>query len=192
MPPAIAPIIGGVAAGAGSAAGGKKGGGAAKDAANKQFQFQQQLFNTGMSAWQPAENYWSTLLKGDPTAVAQAVGPYADIIRGQGAASSRQIAATAPAGGEANAAQAENSMGTYNQIARLSAGMQPQAATALGQLAGLPLQLAAPNVSSGLKFDTHSQEQASQAKGGLGSGLGSIIGRASSGKGGRGKGGGST
>jgi hypothetical protein len=114
MPPALAaiPLVAGAA---GSAAGGKKGGGGANQAASNQFQMQQQLFNTGMSAWQPAANYWNALLGGDPTKVAQAVGPYADIIRGQGAASSQQLAATTPSGGQANLAQQENQLGAYNQ-----------------------------------------------------------------------------
>lgn len=174
MPPAVIPAIGAVAGAGASAAGSKKGNKAASNAANQQFQMQQQLFKTALGAWQPAANYWQALLSGNPTAVAQAVGPQADIIRGQGQASAQQIAATSPAGGQTNLAQTQNQMGQYNQIARLSAGMQPMAAQALGQLAGMPMSISAPNVSSGLKFDTHQQEQANAAKGGLGQGLGQL------------------
>lgn len=184
---AAAPIIGGVAAGAGSASGGKKGAGAAKKAADQQFQMQQQAFNTGMQAWQPAKDYWAALLSGDKAKMDAAVGPYADTIRQQGQASAQQIAATSPAGGETNLAQQQNLGGQYNQIARLTAGMQPQAATALGNLAGLPLQIGAPNVGSGLKYDTHQQEAQANAKGGLGTGVGQLIARASGKRSGGGK-----
>jgi len=174
MPPAVAlavPAIAGVGA---SAAGGKKGNSAAKDAANKQFQMQQQLFNTGLSAWTPAANYFKSLLSGDPTQIAAAVGPTSDILKGQAQAQARQTAATMPAGGEAAAAAAANSQGSYNNLARLYAGVQPGAATALGQLSAAPLGASAPNVGSGMKFDTHQQEQQAQSKGQLGTGLGQL------------------
>lgn len=160
----------------GSAAGGKKGGSnkAAQQTADRQFQMQQQLFNTALSAWQPAANYYQSLLSGDPTKIAQVVGPTSDILKGQQQTQSRQLAATMPAGGEANAAQAQNAQGSYNNLARLYAGVQPGAAAALGQLSGAPMGASAPNVGSGLKFDTHQQEQLGQSKGSLGAGLGSI------------------
>lgn len=173
MPAAVAAIPAIAGAGA-SAAGGKKGNSAAKDAANRQFQMQQSLFNTGLSAWQPAADYFKSLLSGDPTQIAAAVGPTSDILKGQAASQSRQLAATMPAGGEANSAQAQNAQGSYNNLARLYAGVQPAAASALGQLASAPMGASAPNVGSGLKFDTHQQEQLGQSKGTIGTGLGSI------------------
>lgn len=172
MPPAVALAIPAIAATGASAAGGKKGSNAANKAANQQFQMQQQLFGAGTQALAPAQSYWQALLSGDPNKVAQAVGPQADLIRGQGQASSQQLAATSPMGGQANLAQAENQMGTYNQIARLSAGMQPQAAQQLSQIGLGEVGAAQPNVGSGLKYNTHQQELASGAKGGLGTGLG--------------------
>ncbi len=172
MPPAVALAVPAIAGAGASAAGGKKGGGAAKDAANKQFQMQQQLFQTALGAWQPAADYFKKLLSGDPTQIAQAVGPTSDILKGQAQSQARQLSATMPAGGESIAAQGANAQGSYNQLARLYAGVQPGAATALGQLASAPMGASAPNVGSGLKFDTHQQEQQSQAKGSLGSSLG--------------------
>lgn len=188
MPPAAAIIPAVVGAGA-SASGGKKGNKSAKNAANNQFNMQQQLFNTALGAWQPAADYFKKLLSGDPTQIAQAVGPTADILKGQAQGNARQLAATMPAGGEANAAMASNAQNSYNSIARLYAGVQPQAAMALGQLAAAPLGASAPNVGSGLKFDTHQQEQLSNSKGSLGTGLGTLAGRAVSKGGGGGKGG---
>lgn len=192
MPPAVALAIPAIAGAGASASSGKKGAGQAKDAANRQFQMQSQLANTGLSAWQPAADYYKKLLSGDPTQIAQAVGPTSDILKGQAQSQSRQLAATMPAGGEANAAQASNAQGSYNNLARLYAGVQPGAAAALGQLSAAPLGASAPNVGSGLKFDTHQQEQLGQSKGTIGSGLGTVAahakhggsGKASSGGGG--------
>lgn len=206
MPPAVAMAIPAIAGAGAQASGGKKGNNAAKDAANKQFALQQQvlafgqgLANQGMGAWQPANAYWQSLLSGDPNKIAQATGPTADIIRGQSQATGNQLAATMPQGGEANLAQAQNQLQASNNMARLYAGVQPTAANALGQLSGIPLGAGisamgqgAPNVGSGLKFNTHANDQASQAKGGLGQGLGTLLGGRAAGKsgGGGGKGGG--
>lgn len=179
MPAAIP--IGIAAAGTGSSMAQGKG---AKGVANKQLALQQQqldfgkqIFNTGMQAWQPANNYWQALLSGDTTKASQAVGPYSDIIKQQGAATSGQIAGL-PAGGERSAAQAQNLSDTYNQTARLYAGVQPTAAQALGTLAGLPMQSGvgimgqgAPNISAGLKYGTHANELAQ----GQGAGLGDLL-----------------
>lgn len=172
MPQTVAAIVPAVLGAGASASSGKKGNSAAKDAANRQFQMQQQLFQTGLSAFTPAADYFKSLLSGDPTKIAEAVGPTSDILKGQAQAQQRQLAATMPAGGEANAASASAAQGSYNSLARLYAGVQPGAATALGQLASAPLGASAPNVGSGMKFDTHQQEQQSGAKGQLGTGLG--------------------
>jgi hypothetical protein len=188
MPPAVALAIPAIAGVGAQAAGGKKGNNAAQTAANNQFQMQQQLFNTGLSDFTPASNYYKSLLSGDPTQIAAAVGPTSDILKGQQQSQAQQIAATSPAGGEANAAQAANSQNSYNSLARLYAGVQPGAAAALGQLSATPLGLSAPNAGSGLKFDTHQQEQQNQTKGGLGTGLGTLAVGAQRGKqGGSGK-----
>lgn len=183
MPPAVALAIPAIAGVGAQAAGSKKGNSVAQTAANNQFQMQQSLFNTGLSSYTPASNYFKSLLSGDPTQVADAVGPTSDILKGQQQSQARQIAATTPAGGEATAAQAANSQSSYNSLARLYAGVQPQAASALGQLASAPLGLSAPNAGSGLKFDTHQQEQQNQTKGGLGTGLGTLAVGAQHGKG---------
>lgn len=192
MPPAVALAIPAIVGAGASASSGKKSSNAANTAANNQFKLQSQLVGAGEQAIAPAQAYWEALLSGDPTKVAQAVGPQADIIRQQGQASSEQAAATTPAGGEANLAQQENQMGTYNQIARLSAGTQPQAAGALSQIGLGEVGAAAPNVGSGLKYNTHQQETQAANKGSLGQGLGRIAvgGKNSGGKSGSGGGGG--
>ena len=182
MPPAVAALAPAVIGAGASASSGKKGNSAAKDAANRQFAMQQSLFNTGLSAFTPAAEYFKALLSGDKTKIAEAIGPTSDILKGQAQSQSRQLASTMPAGGEASAAQAGLAQNSYNNLARLYAGVQPGAATALGQLAAAPLGASAPNVGSGMKFDTHAQEQQSQSKGALGTGLGQMGARAKQGK----------
>ena len=107
---------------------------AAQQAADRQFQMQQQLFSTALSAWQPAANYYQSLLSGDPTKMAAAVGPTSDILKQQSQAQSRQIAASIPTGGEANGSSGGESAKHFHSLARLYAGVQPGAASALGQL----------------------------------------------------------
>lgn len=181
MPPAVALAVPAVAGAGASASEGKKGQNAAKKQAQQQFQFQQKLFDTGMQAWQPSANYFQSLLSGDPTRMAEATGPARDAIRGQQQAASRQMAATTPAGGEANAAQAALQQQGYSDIARLTAGVQPQAAQALGQLAGVPIQTSAPNVGSGIKAQQNLANENMGKAGQIGSGLGGKVARAGSG-----------
>lgn len=183
MPPAIIPavaaIAGGVASGAGSAAGGKKAG----DAANKQLALQQQqlqfgrgLAQQGMSqAWAPAANYWNTLLSGNPTAVQGAIGPISEQMRGQSGAGIRNLSSSLPAGGERNLAIAEATNKQYGDLARLYAGVQPQAAGALGQLSQIPLNAGAsvmgqgaPQVGAGLGAQAYGQGLAAQGMQGAG------------------------
>ena len=176
---AIAPIVGGIASGAGSAAGGKKAG----DAASKQLALQQQQLNLGKQltqagmtqAWQPATNYWSSLLSGNPTAIQSAVGPSADLVRGSMTAAQRQIGSSMPAGGERNLALAQNAQQGYSNLARLYAGVQPAAASALGQLSGIPIGAGvstmgqgAPQVGAGLWAQQMGQQNAMQGMQGAG------------------------
>jgi hypothetical protein len=202
--PAIATIAGGVASGAGSAMGGKKG----NDTANKQLALQQQQLNlgkdlasTGMGAWKPAANYWSTLLSGNPTAVQGAIGPISEQMRTQSGAGIRNLTSSMPAGGERNLAVAEATNKQYGDLARLYAGVQPQAASALGQLSQIPLGAGvstmaqgAPQVGAGLYSQIAGQQQAAQGMQGAGNLLYQGVNKARTGKnsGGGSSGGGSS
>lgn len=145
MPAAAIPAITagiGVAGAGSSAAQGKKASSAANDIAQQQLALQQQqfgltkqLFGSGMSAFNPALNYWQALLKGGNAAI-QATGPYASSISQAAQGSRNAIAATTPMGGEQNLATSQSYIDQANNIARLYAGMQPLAASQLGQLAG--------------------------------------------------------
>ena len=196
MPPAVlagATLAGGLASGAGSAAGGKKAG----DAADKQLGLQQQqlalgkdLTATGMNtAWKPAANYWSTLLSGNPTAVQGAIGPISEQMRTQSGAGIRNLASSMPAGGERNLAVAQAQNQQYGDLARLYAGVQPQAAAALGQLSAIPMQTGtaimgqgAPQVGAGLYSQIAGQQQAAQGMAGAGNLLYQGVNKARNGK----------
>jgi len=183
MPPALALGIGtlgaGVASGVGSGMSGKKG----RDTANQQLDLQKQqlalgkdLTATGMNtAWKPAANYWSTLLSGNPTAVQGAIGPISEQMRTQSGAGIRNLASSMPAGGERNLAVAQAQNQQYGDLARLYAGVQPQAAAALGQLSSIPMGAGtaimgqgAPQVGAGLYSQIAGNQQAAQGKQGAG------------------------
>jgi hypothetical protein len=197
MPPAVALGIGTIASGALSGAGSAKGGKHAGDAAKQQLALQQQQLNlgkdltaTGMnSAWKPAANYWSTLLSGNPTAVQGAIGPISEQMRTQSGAGIRNLASSMPAGGERNLAVAEATNKQYGDLARLYAGVQPQAASALGQLSQVPIGAGvstmgqgAPQVGAGLYAQQQGQGLAAQGMAGAGNLLYQGVNKARTGK----------
>jgi len=197
MPPAVGLAIGGIASGAGAASGGKKGNNTARQQLalqQQQLAFGKEAFNTGMGAWTPATDYWKTLLSGDRTAVEGAIGPISDQVRSVGAATGRSIASSMPAGGERNLALALNSGDTYNNLARLYAGVQPTAANALGQLAAIPMGAgtsimgqAAPNIGAAVAAQNAQNQNKMAGASGLGSLLYRVGTKGSSGSGGGGK-----
>jgi hypothetical protein len=193
---ALAPIIGvtgALAGGAGSAMGGKKG----NDAAKEQLGLQKSVLNlgkdltaTGMNtAWKPAANYWSTLLSGNPTAVQEAIGPISEQMRTQSQAGINNLASSMPAGGERSLAVAQAQNQQYGNLARLYAGVQPQAAQALGQLSTIPMQTGAgimgqgaPQVGAGLYAQQMAQNSAAQGMAGAGNLLYQSVNKARNGK----------
>jgi hypothetical protein len=80
-----------------------------------------------------ATDYWSSIMKGG-LAAQQAVAPYAQQIQANNAATARTVQNTMPAGGERNLALDRLPVQTSAQIANLYAGLQPQAASMLGNL----------------------------------------------------------
>lgn len=176
MPPAVGAALPLVIGGAAQGASGKKGQGQAQQAANAQFNLQNQLIGEHQSTFTPAANYFKSLLSGDPRQIAAAVGPTSDILKQQSQARAQQLAANTVGGGTQNQAQQQNLADQYNQTSRLYAGVQPGAAQALGQLSSAPLSAAAPNVGGGLKYNTHLQDQQDQSKGALGAGVGQVLG----------------
>jgi hypothetical protein len=94
----------------------------------------QQLYGAGMPAMRSALNYYSTLLQGNRAAMSQAVaGPTAqltDMYRG----AERNLDRQGIRGGGRDLAQAELGRDRAGQLARLTTGVQPMAAGALGQM----------------------------------------------------------
>lgn len=102
-----------------------------------QLALSRESFGLGKSAWQPAFDYWSALLKGgQPARVA--VGPFAEEIGAGYDAARGNIEQNLPRGGERNLAVATSELGEARDKARLYAGVQPQAAGQIAQLAGIP------------------------------------------------------
>lgn len=165
MPPIA--VLGATAlAGAGtSAAGGKKARNDAKDAATQQLTLQkqqlaqsQQLIDAGQSAFNPAKDYWTSLLQGGQAAQV-AVAPIAEQVQATSEAGQKNILNSLPAGGERNLALAQAKIQQGSDISRLYAGVQPTAAQNLAQLAGIAggqgvglAGTAAPATSSAINY----------------------------------------
>lgn len=79
-------------------------------------------------------DYWTSILKGGPQAQA-AVAPYAANITANAATTTQAIQNNMSAGGEKELALSRVPSQTAGQVASLYAGMQPTAASALGNLA---------------------------------------------------------
>lgn len=143
MPP-VAILTGTALAGtAASSAGGKKASNKASDAATQQLNIQkqqlaqsQQLITEGQSAFNPAKDYWTSLLQGGQAAQV-AVAPIAEQVQATSEAGQKNILNSLPAGGERNLALAQAKIQQGADVSRLYAGVQPTAAQNLAQLAGI-------------------------------------------------------
>ena len=173
------PITLGIA-GTGAAAslfGGMKGGGEAnlaREEQARQRELQEKFLGIGLGAFNPAAEYWQSLLKGGQAARV-ATAPFAQDIRATHQAGRRTIGENLPRGGERNLAMAQSQVGQASDLARLYAGVQPAAAGALGQLAGLPFGVAGgAGAQSGaltgglLGYGIEQQRQAQAGAGGIG------------------------
>lgn len=91
---------------------------------------------------QPAADYWSAILSGDPQKVSAAIAPSASAINNQYAAAQRGIQTTSPRGGFSAGLTAALPFERAGQVGNLAAGLQPMAAQQLPQIAGLQGSLA--------------------------------------------------
>lgn len=176
------------AAGSGASAGeGKKASDSQQALEKQQLAIQQQQLGLeqaanarSVRAFTPAFNYWNSLLQGGQAARV-AVGPIAGDITQQTSATGNQILNTLPAGGERNLARAQNLISGGTNLARLYAGVQPAAATALGNLASFTGSQAVgfggtTNTNIGAAASTLASQQAQLAQGAQG--FGNILYRA--------------
>lgn len=104
------------------------------DLQRKAFGLAQTSFDTANVTFKPALNYWQDLLQGGQAAM-NAVGPSADLVRGNMNAAYQSMVQNLPRGGERNLAVAQNTTQGYSNLARLYAGVQPTAANAISQIA---------------------------------------------------------
>ena len=203
MPAAAIPIATAVIGAAGSAAsasGGKKAQGKANQIAQQQLGLQQQQFGLtkqqvglGNAALSPAATYFQQLLQGGQAA-RLAVSPSSQLIGQVGEGAQRAIQAGVPRGGEQNLALSQNRLNTAGQIANLYTGVQPAAASALGQLGGVYLgsgSALSPFANTGAALGSYGQQQqlASQSGSGFGNLLFNGLKKIQSGSGGLGGGG---
>lgn len=176
-------IAGTVGAGAaGAASGGKKhrnnpaDQAAAQQAANQKelIAFGKQAFGTGMTAWNPAVNYFQQLLQGGQAARV-ATGPSAELTREAYTGGQQQLQDMVPRGGERNLALAQSTTRESGDLSRLYSGVQPMAAQALGALSGIPIGVspgftgsAGTNVGASLNYYQNQQQQQQQSGAGIG------------------------
>lgn len=175
MPPAaLAPIAIGLggAGSAANAAGGKKASNSANNLAQQQLNLQLAQWGQAKkiigSAFQPASDYWNSLLKGGQAATT-AVGPIASQIGQAEAGARNSIQQSTPRGGEQNLAVANTYNQGFNDISRLYAGVQPLAAQNLGSLSGLAAGFNPSSNTSGA-FSNYGNQQQLATQGGQGFG----------------------
>lgn len=95
-----------------------------------------QLYNVGSGAYSDAVKYYQTLLKGNRGAMMGAVAPTAELIREQSEGARQGTLAGMGRGGMRDLALSRIGNQSQGDIARLTAGVQPGAAQALGALGG--------------------------------------------------------
>ena len=157
---------------------------------------QQQQLALGRQAFDPALNYWSSILQGGHAANL-ALGPEAQSIRGGFDVAQRNIEQNLPRGGERNLSLAQLEIEKGGRLGNLPTLARRQAAGNLGQLAGLPFGVAsaAGGQATGLagnllNYGVSQQQQALSGATGIGELLYKIANKVGQGGGGSGGGGG--
>lgn len=102
--------------------------------ADTQNRQSQQLFGTAMPAVNNTLRYYSTLLSGNRGARMAAVSPEAEDVSNAYAGADASLKRSNVRGGERVAQLAENSRAKAGQIARLTTGVRPMAANAMGSM----------------------------------------------------------
>lgn len=94
----------------------------------------QGLYGAGLPAAQQATGYWSTLLRGNRAAMAQATAAPRAAITDQARGSELSLERSGVRGAVKDLAKGQIARDTGSQIAGLTSGVQPAAASALGEL----------------------------------------------------------
>ncbi len=175
--PAIIGIGGGVAA---SVIGGRAGR-SQRDLATRQQEqqnlIQQEQLALGRRAFDPALNYWSSILQGGHAANL-ALGPESQAIRGGFDVAQRNIEQILPRGGERNLSLAQLEIEKGGRLGNLPTIARRQAAGNLAQLSGIPFGVgsAAGGQATSLASNllSYGQNQQQQALGGA-QGIGELL-----------------
>ena len=201
--PFLAPFIPALI-GAGGAIGasvlGSRAGRSQRDLATRQQEqqnlIQQEQLALGRKAFDPALNYWSSILQGGHAANL-ALGPESQAIRGGFDVAQRNIEQNLPRGGERNLGLAQLEIEKGGRLGNLPTLARRQAAGNLGQLAGLPFGVAsaAGGQATGLagnllNYGLSQQQQALSGATGIGELLYKIANKVGGSSGGGGGGGG--
>ena len=162
----------------------------------QQNRIQQEQLALGRRAFDPALNYWSSILQGGHAANL-ALGPESQAIRGGFDVAQRNIEQNLPRGGERNLGLAQLEIEKGGRLGNLPTLARRQAAGSLGQLAGLPFGVAsaAGGQASGLagnllNYGLSQQQQALSGATGIGELLYKIANKVGGGGGSSGGGGG--
>ena len=108
--------------------------GGAQSSATGLTQAGQSLFGAGLPAAQQSTGYWSTLLRGNRAAMAQATAAPRAAITDQARGQELSLERQGVRGGIKDLAKAQITRDTGSQIAGLTTGVQPMAAQQLGTL----------------------------------------------------------
>lgn len=104
---------------------------------------------TAFSTTQPAVDYWSKILSGDPRALTEATAPTANALSQVFSGATNNASQNTPAGGARNVMLAQLPQMQAQQVGNFLLGLQPQAATNLNQLAQTQGQIGSGTVSAG-------------------------------------------
>jgi hypothetical protein len=95
-----------------------------------------QLFNSAFPGFQSAENFYTALSSGDPTAIARAISPATQQINQATAGAKQNILNNAPSGGEKNLALEQANVSQGAQVGNLASQGYLNSFNALAGLAG--------------------------------------------------------
>lgn len=104
---------------------------------------------TAFSTTQPAVDYWSKILSGDPGALTEATAPTANALSQIFSGATNNASQNTPAGGARNVMLAQLPQMQAQQVGNYLLGLQPQAAQNLNQLAQTQGQIGSGTVGAG-------------------------------------------
>jgi hypothetical protein len=140
-------------------------------------------FGTGQQLIQPAADYWSAILSGNPQALTAATAPTASMLSTLYSGATNNASTGLPQGGYRSTQIAQLPFSQAQQVGNYLLGLQPQAASQLGQLgtteSGLGSNMLAQTLQALMQRRGQNMTQDTANLGMLTSGLSSLLGSAS-------------